>query len=803
MKILFLTSGSVRSSLTYRAFSLARELKELGHDTALVCPSADKYNGFKAEKIKELDGVRIFQPRQFNTKRVEINLFPYIFGALYRTLREKPDMIYIYKPTPISIIGLAVKFFSKPVVILDMDDLGSEVMKIEGHPKHQRLLVKWCEDIAANYSDMIVAASNFLFEKYRAEFPLKPIHLMPNGIDKSWFAPLAATTKANRIVYMGSLNRKNIVEPLFDVFPSVLEKHPDAELLIIGDGKYFGYFKDKCEALGIGEHTTFTGWLPVEKARENLMAGDIGYVFMPDDITTRAASNMKTPQYMIRGVVPFVSRTGDLPEMVDEGQAGYIVENETAEDIRDSLLFALQDKQRKQRKAQAARDFAAQNFAWSKLAKDFVGWLEKYGAIPGKEPEKDGIFFVCANVPGNVGGAEIRNLYLLKSIRASVDKTRLYCVRENSDLSAVKAIENTLDVPVFSAEMAPDSSKLNASALLISRVQPFMERSRRSELGKMIRAAAQVQPPIAIHLEQLESYYLLRPHIGYLKKKGIKIILDCHNVETNAFRGAIEAFPWWKRIVGIYLFGRLKSLEIEAVENADAVFACSANDAGYFQKYNPNIYVIPNGVDCDIFRPEKKSDNKTIIFIGGTGYPPNAEALRFFLKDIYPRIQQEIPDVQMTVIGATEKFLRKNKIYNPSVTALGFVTDVNPYLLSASVGICPIRHGSGTRLKILTFMASGLPVISTRKGAEGINYLNGENIVIADTDEDFARETVTLLKYPKKRERIGANARELVSKAYDWKIISEDIRSAYKEILFPDIGSETLAESMEISHKIA
>ena len=120
MKILFLTSGSVRSNFSYRALSLARELKALGHDTALVCPSADKYNGFKAEKISELHGVRVFQPWQLKTKKAEINLFPYIFGALYRTLREKPDLIYIYKPTPISIVGLAAKMLKRTPVVLDM-----------------------------------------------------------------------------------------------------------------------------------------------------------------------------------------------------------------------------------------------------------------------------------------------------------------------------------------------------------------------------------------------------------------------------------------------------------------------------------------------------------------------------------------------------------------------------------------------------------------------------------------------------------------------------------------------------------
>ncbi|HEY5138597.1 MAG TPA: glycosyltransferase, partial [Methylococcales bacterium] len=286
MKILFLTSGSVRSNFTYRALSLARELEGLGHETAIVCPRADKYNGFKAEKVSELDGVRVLQPFQFKTKRVEINLLPYIFGALILTLKEKPDLVYIYKPTPASIVGLAAKFLRKTPVILDMDDLGSEVMKIEGHPKFQQKLVEWCEILAGKYSDRIVVASSYLFDKYKKEFPQKSIHLMPNGIDKSWLAPVVASSLTKRIVYMGSVGRKNIVEPLFDALPDIITKHPDTQLLFMADGQYLEYFKDKSRVIGIAQHITFTGWLTMEKARENLLAGDLGYGFMPDDITT-------------------------------------------------------------------------------------------------------------------------------------------------------------------------------------------------------------------------------------------------------------------------------------------------------------------------------------------------------------------------------------------------------------------------------------------------------------------------------------------------------------------------------------
>ena len=88
MKITFLTSGSVKSNFTYRNVQLARALKKQGHDVTIVCPIPDKYNNFKPEIVKEIDGVKVIQPFQFKTKRVEIHLFPYIFSTIYE---RKPE----------------------------------------------------------------------------------------------------------------------------------------------------------------------------------------------------------------------------------------------------------------------------------------------------------------------------------------------------------------------------------------------------------------------------------------------------------------------------------------------------------------------------------------------------------------------------------------------------------------------------------------------------------------------------------------------------------------------------------------
>lgn len=781
MKILFITSGSIRGNFTYRALSLARELQKINYQTTIISPKADKYNNFVPEKIDKIDGVRILQPFQFLTKQMEINFLPYIFSALLLVLKEKPDLVYIYKPTPISIVGFVVKIFRKTPVIIDMDDLGSEVMKIEGYSKFHQKLVKWSEQISIKYATRIVVASSYLFLLFQKKFPQKPIHLMPNGADDRWFLPVILSKKKKRIIFLGSLNRRNILEPLLDVFPDIIKKHPDVEALIIGDGRYFAYFKEKSERLGIKNHMRFTGWLSEEKVRENLQAGDIGYNYMPNEPTIKAASNMKMPQYMSRGLVPIISDVGDLPAMVSFGEVGYICQANNLFDLKRNILIAIEDLQRLDLKSKMARSFAWEKFHWKNLAVDFDDWLKN--KIVDKKTSKKKIYIVATSFPFNTGGAKIRNLNLIKQLQKNSDyEISLFCIARQEDIIDIKKMETDLGVKlyVFRKPFGSIFSNLRAFA---KRMQPFMVEYCLSGLASKFQSVCETEIPDIVQIEQIDAYYCLRSQISVLKKNKVKIILDAHNIEAEAFLGAMRTFSFFKKNIGRFLLSPLTDLEIEAAKKCDAVFACSEKDADYFKKYNNQTYIIPNGVDCARFIPFVGEKEIAIVFIGGVKYPPNADALKFYLNEIHPKIKNIIPNIKVFAIGATKEWLSKNQSEDISVIPLGFVEDIKPYLDKAILGICPIRQGSGTRLKVLTFMASGLPVVATAKGAEGLLFTDKQDIIIADSAELFAEKAVALLNNRIWRKFIGDNARELAQKIYDWNIIGKKLRTVYKEII--------------------
>lgn len=182
------------------------------------------------------------------------------------------------------------------------------------------------------------------------------------------------------------------------------------------------------------------------------------------------------------------------------------------------------------------------------------------------------------------------------------------------------------------------------------------------------------------------------------------------------------------------------------------------------------VEVVPNGVDCRRNYPGfTVVQPHSLIYSGALTYRANYDAVCFFLAEVLPLIRREIVDVRLTITGATDGVPLHRLPMDESVYLSGYVEDIRPYVSGAAVCIVPLREGGGTRLKILEAMALGTPVVSTTKGAEGLDVVHGEHLLIADEPERFAAYTVELLLRPELRQRLADNARRLVEQKYDWE----------------------------------
>jgi glycosyltransferase involved in cell wall biosynthesis len=178
------------------------------------------------------------------------------------------------------------------------------------------------------------------------------------------------------------------------------------------------------------------------------------------------------------------------------------------------------------------------------------------------------------------------------------------------------------------------------------------------------------------------------------------------------------------------------------------------------------IHVIPNCIDLTEYKGYNRSSRpRTLIFTGSFRYQPNYEAMVWFLTKVYPRIKARIPDVKLVITGdGADRALPP--ITN--VTQTGHVDDVRLLIAQAWVSVTPLHRGAGTRLKILEAMALRTPVVSTPKGAEGLELQDGHHLLLADTPEDFAQQVIRVLTEPALRHHLASEAYQRVAEKYTW-----------------------------------
>jgi polysaccharide biosynthesis protein PslH len=213
--------------------------------------------------------------------------------------------------------------------------------------------------------------------------------------------------------------------------------------------------------------------------------------------------------------------------------------------------------------------------------------------------------------------------------------------------------------------------------------------------------------------------------------------------------------------------------------------------AALLKDHGRRVEVIRNGVDCEQFQPARYPvQANTLLYNGALTYSANYDAMQYFLTAIYPRLRRQIPDVTLTITGSTAGVHLDGLALNESVKLTGRVDDMRPLVGSRTICVVPIRQGSGTRLKILEAMAAGTPVITTTKGAEGLDAVDGEHFLLADDAEVFADKALWLLRNESLRQNLAVNARRFVEQHYDWNHIGQQFAALVEGIVRTQRGGQ-------------
>ncbi len=279
------------------------------------------------------------------------------------------------------------------------------------------------------------------------------------------------------------------------------------------------------------------------------------------------------------------------------------------------------------------------------------------------------------------------------------------------------------------------------------------------------RSAVALTPDIVVAFELSSApYALLLP--------GIPRVLD--DLEMAALHDEFTTSTGPQRLRRWLTWAKHRSYVRHILAGFAGYTAVSAREAALAEPLAParaQMAVLPNGADIEATLLPLEPEPDTLIYPGALSYQANHDAMSYFLEHIFPQIRGMRPATRLRITGRATTAQIAALPPSEGVEFTGFVPDIKALVARSWAEVVPLREGSGTRLKILEALALGTPVVSTTKGAEGLDLTPGRDYLIADTPAAFAETTVRLLAHPDERARLSANGRRAVAERYDWRAI--------------------------------
>ncbi|MCS7026207.1 MAG: glycosyltransferase [Bryobacteraceae bacterium] len=295
-----------------------------------------------------------------------------------------------------------------------------------------------------------------------------------------------------------------------------------------------------------------------------------------------------------------------------------------------------------------------------------------------------------------------------------------------------------------------------------------------------------------IYLRRVDVLQLEYTHMGQYAgdyRRILKALFEHDVYFQSVGRSLLQPGSWLKKLQATLEYLRAIRYELAMLETIDQIQTCSLQNKQYLESFSPHLAprieeTLRAGIDTSYYSfSEHGREPDTMLFLGSFRHLPNQEALDWFTKAVLPRVVERRPQAKLVIIGSDPPPRHSLPAKDRNVEILGFVEDLRQAFARYAVFVCPILSGSGVRVKLLEAFCTGIPVVSTRLGAEGLTDVDGEICFLADTPADFAKRILDLFDNPHLATEIVRRAHRYVTAERDIRRMTERLVHSYRQRL--------------------
>lgn len=381
-------------------------------------------------------------------------------------------------------------------------------------------------------------------------------------------------------------------------------------------------------------------------------------------------------------------------------------------------------------------------------------------------------------------GGQVRSYNLLKNLGKKNKVVLVALIKNDEEKKFVKNLEEYCE-KIYVCKRSESPWTINNILKSVFGRYPFLVvRNFSGEAQEVITDLLKREKFDLIHAE---TFYIM-PHIP---ETDVPILLVEQTIEYRVYQHFVKNLKYFfLRPLFYFDILKLQFWEKTYWKKADLVGAVSQADKDRMLQLLPElkIKIIPNAAGDDLlmlYSSDKKEIEPVFLYLGNFSWLQNVEAAEILAKTIWPKIKENVANARCIIAGQrAEKKIGHLK--NRGVEIIDILPDdiesVKNVYKKSSIFVAPIQGPGGTRLKILGAMAAGLPVVVSRAGIQGLEVTNNHDVLIAQSDSDFAQKTVEVLKNKKLYFKIRENARKLVEEKYSWKSISQRLEDVYLDL---------------------